>query len=351
MKTLAAVLEETGKPLVLDELEVPELKPGQVLVDVHYSGVCHTQVLEARGYRGKDRFLPHCLGHEGSGRVAAVGPGVEKVRPGDAAILSWIQGEGANVPGSVYTRGRGKVNAGAITTFMTRAVISENRLTVLPEGVPLDAAALLGCALPTGLGAVINTARPEPGQSMAIFGVGGVGQCAVAGARVAGCAPIIAVDVVPSKLELALTMGATHTVDANTVDANPVDPVAAIAEICPGGVDFAIEVSGRPSVMAQALRSVRPRGGTAVVIGNARFGEKLELDPTELNLGKRLLGTWGGDSKPDRDYEGYARLLAEGRLDVSSLMSGPYPLEEVNTALSDLEKGTVARPILDLRPV
>ena len=344
MKTFAAVLEETGKPLVFDELEVPELKPGQVLVDVHYSGVCHTQLLEARGHRGEDRFLPHCLGHEGSGRVVEIGPGVDKVRAGDAVILSWIQGRGANVPGTVYTRGRERVNAGAVTTFMTRAVVSENRLTVMPEGVPLDAAALLGCALPTGLGAVMNTARPEPGQSLAVFGVGGVGQCAVAGARIAGCAPIIAVDVVADKLVLARAMGATHTVDAGAAD-----PVETLREICPGGVDFAVEVSGRPQVMAQALRCVRPRGGTAVVIGNAHAGETLELDPKELNMGKRLLGTWGGDSEPDRDFGTYARLLAEGRLEVSALMSGPYRLEDANAALSDLESGAVTRPILDLR--
>src|SRR5262249_39198453 len=137
MKTVAAVLVETSQPLVLADLEIPALRPGQVLVEIAYSGVCHTQVLEWRGYRGEDRYLPHCLGHEGSGIVRDVGPGIAKVKPGDRVILSWIKGSGADVPGSIYRWNGRTVNAGAITTFSRYAVISENRLVVLPESVPM----------------------------------------------------------------------------------------------------------------------------------------------------------------------------------------------------------------------
>lgn len=346
MKTTAAVLVELGKPLEIADLEIPPLKPGQVLVEVAYSGVCHTQVGEARGHRGEDRFLPHCLGHEGSGVVAEVGPGVTKVKPGDRVILSWIKGSGADVPGTVYHWNGRSVNAGGITTFATFSVISENRLTLIPDGMSMRLAALVGCAVPTGAGVIFNTAQPKPGQSVAVFGVGGIGSCAIAAASLAGCTPVIAVDVNPDKLALARRLGATHTVSAKDAD-----PVAELQKLCKGGVDFAVEATGLAPVMRQALAAVRSQGGAAVVVGNARFGEKLEIDPRELNQGKRLLGTWGGDNVPDRDYPRYCRLMTAGRLDLSPLLSRSYRLTDVNAALDDLEHGRAARPLLDIAGV
>lgn len=343
MKTVAAVLVELGQPLVLAELDIPALKPGQVLVEVAFSGVCHTQVLECRGDRGRDPYLPHCLGHEGSGIICDVGPGVTKVNVGDRVILSWIKGLGADVGGTVYPWNGRRVNAGGITTFSRHAVISENRVTVVAEGVSLQDAALLGCAVPTGVGAVWNTAQPKPGHSLAVFGVGGIGLCAIGGAVAAGCTPVIAVDVRQSQLELASQMGATHRIDATEED-----PVAGVSRLCPGGVDVAVEASGRPEVMLQALQSVRNQGGTAVIIGNARHGERIALDPWQLNLGKRLLGTWGGDSMPDRDYPRYCDLLRSGKLNLTPFQSSVYRLSDINEAIDDAEAGRVTRPFVDM---
>ncbi|RLB83499.1 MAG: alcohol dehydrogenase [Deltaproteobacteria bacterium] len=343
MKTTAAVLIELGKPLVLAELDIPVLKPGQVLVQIAFSGICHTQILECRGYRGEDRYLPHCLGHEGSGVVQDVGPGVTKVKAGDRVILSWIKGSGANVPRTVYQWGSRTVNAGGITTFGRHSVISENRLTVIPGDISMREAAFLGCAVPTGVGVVFNTAQPRSGQSIAIFGTGGIGLCAVAGATIAGCTPIIAVDIQYNKLMLARQMGATHCIHAAEVD-----PVEKVKQVCPNGVDFAIEASGRPEVMLQALYSVRDQGGVAVVVGNARHGEQVELDPKQLNLGKQLRGTWGGDNSPDRDFPRYCRLLSSGKLNLDPLLSKIYRLSEINDAIDDLEAGQVVRPLIDM---
>jgi len=344
VKTTAAVLVATGRPLEVLDLDVPALQPGQVLVEVAFSGVCHTQVLECGGHRGRDAYLPHCLGHEGSGVVREAGPGVVKVKPGDRVVLSWIKGSGADVPATRYRHNGGTVNAGAVTTFNRFAVVSENRLTALRADVPLREAALLGCAIPTGFGAVLNTASPRPGQSLAVFGVGGVGLCAVAGAAVAGCNPIIAIDLNDAKLALARKLGATHTVLAG-------DGVnEQLGGLVPGGLDFAIEATGRPVVMNQALACVRPRGGTAVVIGNARFGETLEIDPRQLNMGKRLLGTWGGDCVPDRDYPRFAGYLSTRRIDPRPLLSAGYTLDTINAAINDLAAGLVARPIVQLQP-
>lgn len=344
MKTLAAILVETGRPLALDALAVPPLKPGQVLVDVAYSGVCRTQLLECGGHKGTDPYLPHCLGHEGSGVVRETGEGVRKVKPGDRVLLSWIKGSGADVPGTVYDWNGRAVNAGGITTFSRQAVISENRLTPLPQDVDLRSAALLGCAVPTGLGMVFNTLKPSPGQSLAVFGAGGIGLCAVQGAAICGCTPVIAVDVLESKLDTAMRIGATHRV-------NPAeeDVVRAVRAICPQGLDCAVEASGRPQVMAQALSCVRNQGGRVAVAGNAPFGESLVLDPGELNKGKHILGTWGGDNRPDRDFPRYIRLLQSGKLDLSLLAAQDYALEEINQALADLKSGRTIRPVIDMR--
>lgn len=343
MRTAAAILVETGKPLVIDDLEIPRLQPGQALVEIHASGVCHTQMLEAKGLRGEDKFLPHCLGHEGSGIVRDTGAGITKVKRDQKVILSWIKGSGINVPGTQYEwRGR-KVNAGSITTFSRFAVISENRLTPLPDGIDMAQAALLGCAVPTGVGSVWNTAGARPGHSFVIFGVGGIGLSAVAGAVLAGCFPVIAVDLAENRLALARQLGATHTVNPTTGDA-----VAQILAICPGGVDIALEATGRPAVMKQALACVRSQGGVAVIIGNSPDGEMIALDPRQLNQGKQLRGTWGGDNVPDRDYPRYCELLRGGKLNVKPIMSQPFPLDQANEALASLEQGVVGRPIIGM---
>lgn len=340
MRTQAAILVDIDR-LVIDEITLPPPKPGQVLVEIKYSGVCHTQLLEVRGHRGKDTYLPHCLGHEGSGIVLEVGERVEKVKEGDAVILSWIKGSGANVAGSTFEWNGQKVNAGAITTFSRHSIISENRLTPIKKEFPLKEASLIGCAIPTGLGVVFNTAKPRAGESLAVFGCGGIGLCAIKGAAIAGCVPIFAIDINPAKLAAAKLMGATHLIDASKED-----PVEAIQKICP--LDFAIEASGNPSVMNQALKAVRPQGGAAVIIGNVRQGQHLTLDPKELNQGKRLLGTWGGDNLPDIHYPRYCNLIHYGQLNPKPLLGNTYSLSHIEQALLDLEQGLALRPILDM---
>ena len=343
MKTEAAILVETGQSLEIGELEIPTLKSGQCLVEIAYSGACHTQLLEARGRRGEDPWLPHCLGHEASGLVLEIGPDVTRAAAGDRVALSWIKAEGIEAGGSVYEWAGRQVNAGAVTTFQRHAVVSENRVTVLPDPLDLRQATLLGCALPTGLGAVMNVGKPANGESVAVFGAGGVGLCAVMGASVSGCDPIIAIDLIDTKLDMARKFGATHTIDVSDREA-----VAAIAEICPNGVDLAIEASGRPTVMATALSAVRDRGGRAVVIGNAPKGQTIVVDPLQFNLGKSLLGTWGGDSVPDRDFPSFAALMTTGKIDVEPLFSSPYKLEDINEALDDLEAGRIGRPLVEM---
>jgi S-(hydroxymethyl)glutathione dehydrogenase/alcohol dehydrogenase len=343
MKTTAAVLVQPNAPLELAELEVPALQTGQVLVEIAFSGVCRTQLLECRGHRGEDPYLPHCLGHEGSGIVREIGTGVTKCKPDDRVILSWMKGSGQDVPGTVYDWDGRRVNAGGVTSFARHSVVSENRIVVIRGSIELRYAAFLGCAVPTGAGAVFHTAAVRRGQSVAVFGTGGIGLCSVMAAASISAAPIIAVDVNRDRLEAASQAGATHLIDASTTDS-----VAAIRDICSDGIDVSIEATGRPAVMLQALAAVRSRGGAAIIVGNARHGERIDLDPAELNQGKRLLGTWGGDNQPDRDFPRYEELVAGGAMNLQPLLSEPYPLSQINQALEDLECGHVVRPIVDM---
>lgn len=343
MKTRAAILVELGRPLEIVDLDIPTLAPGQVLVQISVSGVCHTQVLEARGHRGPDRFLPHCLGHEASGRVVETGAGVTRVRPGNRVVLSWIKSSGMDVPGSKYDWGGRTVNAGAVTTFSDYAVISENRLTVLDDRISDAAAALLGCAIPTGLGTAINTAQVRPGQSVVVFGAGGIGSWALLGSLLSGASPVIAVDRLDDKIVWAKSIGATHGVCGTGEDV-----VAEILRICPGGVDVAIEATGRPEVMQRALEVVRPQGGVAVIAGNAPQGAHWSLDPKQLNLGKRILGTWGGDNQPDRDFPRYQRMLMASQLPCEPFLRHKYSLDSINQAIDDLEAGRALRPLIEM---
>lgn len=343
MKTEAALLVETGKPLVVVSIDLPKLKPGQVLVEIAFSGACGTQLMEVAGAKGEDKWCPHCLGHEGSGTVLETGSAVTKVKPGDKVVLSWIRGTGIEAGGAVYDWNGRKVNSGGVTTFQRHAVVSENRLTPVPPDMDMDVAILLGCAAPTGMGAVFNVLDVKAGDSVVVFGTGGIGLNAVMAAALAGGNPVIGVDLKASRRDLAQAFGATHVIDPAEGDVS-----AQIKAIASQGIDVAVEATGSPTVMAEAVAVTRQQGGRAVVIGNARHDAYFTISPSIFNQGKSLLGTWGGDSVPDRDYARYGRLLANKRFPVRQLLSEPYRLEDINQALDDLRSGKICRPLIDM---
>lgn len=344
--TRAAVLVKTGSPLQIMDLDLPSLKPGQVLVEMDFAGVCHTQLHEVRGKRGPDRFLPHVLGHEGAGLVLALGEGVTKVKAGERVVLTWIKGEGADVPSTIYESDIGTINSGAIATFMTHTVTCENRLVPISEALlPQRDASLLGCAVPTGVGTIVNTADVIKGSSVAIFGVGGIGMSAVLAAAMREAAIIIAVDIVDDKLTAAMAAGATHVVNANRENV-----VERIHEIMGGkGVDTVVEAAGKSETMEAAYNSAAYGGGLCILAGNVAFGEKICLDPYDLIKGRRLVGTWGGETKPDRDIPIYADMYVKGQLPFGQLVSHVWSLNEINTAFDELESGRVARALIRLK--
>ena len=215
LKMRAAIIEKQCAPLVVDEVGLPEtLGPGQALVKVFYSGICGSQLGEISGVKGDDRFLPHLLGHEGSGEVLETGPGVQLFQRGDQVVMHWRKGIGLEGAPPVYTW-RGKVlNAGFVTTFNQYAIVSENRLTRLPDGLPMEIGPLLGCAVTTGLGVINNNAKVRIGESVLVLGSGGVGLNIIQGAKMCSAYPIIAVDVYANRLKMAAKFGATHLVNS-----------------------------------------------------------------------------------------------------------------------------------------
>jgi S-(hydroxymethyl)glutathione dehydrogenase/alcohol dehydrogenase len=346
MKTLAAVLYEIKESLKIEELKIPELEVGQVLVKIAYSGICHSQLNEMRGLRGEDKFLPHTLGHEGSGIVEAIGTGVTKVAPGDHVVLTWIKGKGLDVPSSKYSRPDGlTVNSGAISTFLTKAVISENRVVKIPNELSLKEAALLGCAIPTGAGLVINAANVSGAKSIAIFGMGGIGLSALMVANIKGATTIIAVDISEDRLKRASALGATHTLNAGKENA-----MDGILKITNGkGVDYAIESAGKKETMEMAFKSVCDKTGLCVIAGNLSFGEKIRIDPFDFIKGKRMIGTWGGETLPDRDIPMYADWVVSGKLDLKKLICRVYELRKIDDAIKYMEGPAVGRVLIEMR--
>ena len=341
----AAVLFECDAPLrFLDDIEVPAPQRGQVFVRLAYSGVCHSQLMEVRGKRGPDRFLPHLLGHEGTGTVLAVGEGVTKVAPGERVILGWVKGDGLDAAGTQYRWNGQTLNAGAVTTFNTHAVVAENRCYKMPEGIPDDVGVLFGCAVPTGAGIVLNEIDPQPGATAVVFGMGGIGLIALMTLRASGCARVIGVDVVRDKLDAALTCGATDVIDANKES-----PVEAVRALTGGrGVDYAVDAAGRARTIEQAFDSVRKFGGLCVFASHPPSGERIGLDPHDLISGKRILGSWGGATRPEPDLPRFAELYRSGKMPLEHLISAKFSLDEVDLALEALEQGRILRPLLEL---
>lgn len=341
-KTFAAVLENQNAPLKIKELEIPKLNEGQVLIEIAYSGVCQTQLNELRGYKGPDQFLPHTLGHEGSGIVLEIGQNVTKVKPGDKVVLSWIKGVGFDIKNSHYLSEGKVVQSGPISTFQKIAIISENRVIPIPCNMPLKEAALLGCAIPTGAGIVLNEMNVQSHDSVAIFGIGGIGLSALLAAKYKNASTIIAIDVHDFKLDKAKKLGATHTINAKKENV-----IEEILKITKGqGVNYCIESAGVKEVMETAFKCIKNQTGLCILAGNIPKGQYIQIDPFDLINGKRIRGTWGGASSIDKDISFYCDLFLKGNLSLNHLISDEFSLNEINTFLSKLEAGTVSRGLI-----
>lgn len=343
MKTFAAVLESIKLPLNLIELEIPPLKKGQVLVQMSFSGICRSQINELKGYKGEDKYLPHTLGHEGSGVVLETGEGVEKVKKGDHVVVSWIKGKGLNAEPIYYLdKNSRKINSGPVSTFLTKAVISENRLFKIPKDFSLKEATLLGCAFPTGAGVVINQMKIKEDNSLAIIGVGGIGSSALITAKLVGANPIIAIDIRDDKLQKALSFGATHVINSKKNNVNEY-----VSNITQGrGVDFALECAGITEAMEIAFSIIHENNGLCVIAGNVSKGKMISIDPFDLIKGKTIIGSWGGGSYLDEDIPKFVELCKSDKISLKNLISNEINLEEINGLIDNFDIEVLGRSII-----
>jgi S-(hydroxymethyl)glutathione dehydrogenase / alcohol dehydrogenase len=343
MKTLAAILVKTGSDLFIEELEIPKLNYGQVLVKVNFSGLCGTQLSEINGDKGIDNWLPHCLGHEGTGNVMEIGEGVSKVKKDDKVVLSWIKSKGIDAGGAQYKLNNKIVNAGAVTTLQQYAVVSENRLSTQPKELDDISAVLLGCAAPTGMGSIYNILKLNKKSKIIIFGAGGIGLCACLACKNSHPEEILFIEPNKKRRDLAIEFGANRALDPNTKEFLKIFKDELFEKY-----DFAIEASGKLGCIETSNQVINQQGGKALIIGNAPFGSNLKINPEMFNKGKSIIGTWGGDTVPERDFEKYTSLILKNRNTIKSLLSKPYSLQEINKAIKDFSKGSIGRPIIDM---
>lgn len=353
IKAKAAIFVAPKQPLVIDEVEFPDPGPDQVLVKLFASGVCHSQLHTIRRAPRPGHRLPELLGHESTGVVIAKGREVHHVKEGDHVITTWVDRNNAttNQPLVMHALNdrtqyaadwRGKEVMHSAATWAEFALAQERVVVPLPTGVATDVASILGCAVMTGAGAIINTLQVRSGQSVVIIGSGGIGLCAISAAAVVDADPIIAVDVSEQKLEFARRFGATDVINSKKID-----PIERLKDLTGGGADFAIDAVGLPETQEQILRAVRPgysgrsRGGTALLIGITPPDARAILD-TSLFIGSRsFTRTSGGDCKPERDFPTFVRWYREGKLKLDELVTSRYKLEQINEAVDDLEHGRI----------
>jgi S-(hydroxymethyl)glutathione dehydrogenase / alcohol dehydrogenase len=360
----AAVCREVNQPLEIEELEIAEPGPGEVMVRLGASGVCHSDLHVLNGEWSEVR--PIVLGHEGAGTVVALGTGVNQLAIGDPVVLSWLPSCGRcrhchagrpqlclAAPDTVFSHllpdGTSRLRSGDEQIRSMLTVGSFGEYTVVPErgaipidaSVPADRAAVVGCAVTTGVGAAVNTARVFPGESVAVIGCGGVGISIIQGCAAQAADPLIAVDTHADKLAAAARLGATHTVDASARE-----PVAAVRDICPDGVDYAFEAIGLQSTIEHAL-SMLGNGGATVLVGMPPDGVSVKLDPNRVaGFEHRVLGCNYGSSNPAVDFPRILRLYQSGRLDLDAMITRRIGLEQINDAFAEMARGEGIRTVI-----
>ena len=336
--TLAAILVEQKKPLQIEEIVLPEsLDIGQVLVEFFYSGICGSQIGEIDGVKGPDKWLPHLLGHEASGRVLAIGPGVKHVKPNDTVVAHWRPSKGIEATPAKYQWQGKTVNAGWVTTFNKHAIISENRLTTIPANTDLKSAALYGCAVTTGFGVVDNRARIRLGETVVVFGAGGIGLNIVQAASLAGASSIVAVDLFDNRLEMAKQCGATIIINASKSDV-----WKSLAEIFKDEApDVFIDNTGNPEIISRGYELIKA-SGRVILVGVPKKGANASLYTLPLHFGKSITGTTGGETVPQEDIPRYMALTAARKINLNDLITEIAPLSDINELLLAMRDGSSA---------
>jgi len=332
----AAVLEEINAPLRIRDVELTELKVGQVLVKILVSGLCGAQLHEIRGHKGNAKFLPHLMGHEGCGIVEEVGPGVTTVKVGDKVVMHWRPGTGIESPFPSYVLDGKSMSSGKVTTLSEYSIVSENRVTTVPDDTPPELCAILGCALTTAMGIIDNEVDLKFGETVAVVGCGGVGLNLIQGASMKSACPIYAVEKNLDKKNLCFTAGATTFVD----------DIKSIEE----KVDVIIDTTGIPEVISACVSKLSGKG-RMILVGQPAPGKGVEvMNAVNLfsGMGQTIKATQGGKTNPTEDIPRYVRMHKEGILDIESFVTHRFKLDQVNEAFDLLRSGNAGRIIIEI---
>ena len=338
----SAILVESKKPLVVAEIDLPaKIEFGQVLVKICYSGICGAQINEIDAVKGPDKFLPHLLGHEGSGIVEKIGEGVTTVKPGDHVVLHWRKSTGKESVTPKYLWNGKKVNAGWVTTFSDKSIVSENRLTVIPKSFDMRIAPLFGCSVISAFGVVNNDAKIKIGQSVLIFGVGGVGLNIAQAASMVSAYPIVGIDLHEHKIDMGKRFGLTHGISGN-LD-NIKNEIYNI--VGDKGADVTIETTGNSKVIEKAYELTASDGKT-ILVGVPN--EKISIYSLPLHFEKILTGSHGGDSIPDNDIPRYIRLINQKKITLENLITHEFELTDINKAIELFRNGKAGRIVIKI---
>jgi 2-desacetyl-2-hydroxyethyl bacteriochlorophyllide A dehydrogenase len=330
----AAVLVELNKPLVLTEVNLTELRMGQVLVKVLISGICGSQLHEIRGFKGNAKFLPHLMGHEGCGIVEEVGPGVTRVKRGDKVVMHWRIGMGIESDFPNYSMKGKEFSSGKVNTLSEMSIVSENRLTRIPFETNPEFAALLGCSMSTALSTIEKLSELKYGESVAIIGSGGIGLNLIAAARIRGAGKIYAIDNSKSKRKLSILQGATEFFES-------------IYDV-QDNIDLIIDTTGITEIIAESLTKLG-KDGRIILIGQPKPLDELKIPRGIVFFngnGLKMMATQGGDSMPTEDIPRYINLYNSGILTIDNLITHRYGLEEINEGFDTLMSGNAGRILI-----
>ncbi len=339
----AAILKKVKKPLVIKNLKFPKLAKGQVLVKIFYSGICRSQIFEIDGCRGKDKWLPHLLGHEGSGIILDTGYGVKKVKKNDEVILTWIMSKGIDANQPKYLSNDSKINSGKVSTFSNYAVVSENRVIKKPKNLSFDLAVLFGCAVPTGMGMVTNEVKNTSNKSFAIIGIGGVGIFSIIALKKRKVNEIIAIDKSQNKLNLARKLGIKKCFNVSEKKFMK----KFLKATKNNGVDYCLETTGTTQGIEQGFSLINKNKGQLLFASHPPKGTKIKIDPHELIKGKKISGSWGGGTNPDSDIIKYYNIIKKSKINIKKFMK-IYKFNKINSAIKEARKSKYARIILEM---
>jgi Zn-dependent alcohol dehydrogenase len=340
----AAILEELNSPLLVEEIEIPDLECGQVLVKVYASGICGAQLGEISGAKGPDKYLPHLLGHEGAGIVENTGIGVSHVKKGDHVVMHWRKGIGIDAKPARYKRDDDYVGAGPVHTFCEYAVVSENRLTPINKNIPFNIATLMGCSVTTGLGIVNNDAQLKIGQSIAVIGCGSVGLNVIQAATMVSANLIIAIDIYKEKINKALEAGATYIINGEMT--NIIEVVEDLSE--KNFMDIVVDCTGIPKMIDIGYNLTSP-GGKMILVGQPHHDQKLIINRIRNHYcGKTLMDSQGGQTNPTVDIPRYLNLYRSGKLKLDNLITHRFSLEQINDALNMAKSGKSIKVIIEM---